>query len=158
MLPARAALLLHCHAVLARPRVDYGDLLDVEDCLPAALTAQLRPHGRDTEPAPAGRTPGGHMLAAAALADGLLTYWGMARTGADGGGSGAQAAGPPPTTTTPLLLLSSELAVLASVVSSAQVRWRRVLGEYAYVAHRMYRITAPCTQQGVPRCCGCWAC
>ncbi|KAG2448158.1 hypothetical protein HYH02_006743 [Chlamydomonas schloesseri] len=99
MLPARAALLLHCHDVLARPVEPYDVLLGEEVAEAAADAAAT---GADHDFAFGGLTVGQHMAAATVLADALQRHW-------DPGSRSHQ-----------WPLLCTDLTVLASVVSAAQ--------------------------------------
>ncbi|KAG2448160.1 hypothetical protein HYH02_006745 [Chlamydomonas schloesseri] len=71
VLPARAALLLHCHVMVARPLVDeqYRDLTRTR------TAAQAAAEGHVLGQTSGGRSRDGHLATAAALADALWRYW-----------------------------------------------------------------------------------
>ena len=105
--PARAALLLRCHLVLARAVGGDEDFEERKD---------------DDLVSPSGHTRGTHVACATALAEALLRYWQPPPSLAAGAGCGtgatrdaAQLTPPPPP------LLCSDMTVLAYVVSAAQV-------------------------------------
>ncbi|KAG2448161.1 hypothetical protein HYH02_006746 [Chlamydomonas schloesseri] len=121
--PARTALLLHCHMILAHPVVPYSTLV-AEDAMTLQARRTFELQGAvGVRFLPAGRTEGGHAAAAAALADGLWRYWG--RGGAGGGGGGGGDGGEEGDAALPALC--PELTVLAMVVSAAQALVLQVL-------------------------------
>ncbi|KAG2442392.1 hypothetical protein HXX76_002478 [Chlamydomonas incerta] len=107
MLPARAALLLHCHLTLGDPPEKLESIHDDD------ASSEFQPNR------------GAHLAAATTLADALARYWGAGAPPAaagpgrgcsgsgDGEGCGPQGSAPPP-------LICPDLAQLAVVLSTAQ--------------------------------------